>query len=67
MKLKKRKHIDGEKKIVTKFLWFPVIVDYIDHYEIRWLEKATIEYRYEDSWGDCWWTPYRFIDKERHI
>ena len=50
----------GEKKTITKFLWFPVIINYIDHYEIRWLEKATIEYKFQR----LDWIPYRFIDKE---
>ena len=64
MKFRKHIPIDGERKIVTKFLWFPIAVNYIDHWQIRWLEKATIEYKYENCCGDCWWTPYRFIDKE---
>lgn len=61
MQFRKRIHINGEKKIVTKFLWFPVTINYIDHYEIRWLEKATIEYKYEDNWAYSHWIPNRFI------
>lgn len=62
MRFKKNIPIEGIRKTVTKFLWFPVAINFIDHWDIRWLEKATIEYRYTRCWGDCWWIPYRFID-----
>lgn len=54
----------GEKKIVTKFLWFPVAINYYDHFEIRWFEKATIEYVYTKINAYADWIPFRFIDKE---
>ena len=55
----------GDKKVVTKFLWFPVCINH----DCRWLEKATIEYKFA-GWDygnyDCWewelWIPKKFID-----
>lgn len=52
-------HRDGDKKIVKKFLLLPFTINY----ETRWLETATIEYRYSEYMnGYSAWTPIRFLD-----
>jgi hypothetical protein len=53
------------KKIVTKFLWVPLMINN----EIRWLEMATIKYSYDvidsGTWedGDDWgWVAIEFLN-----
>ena len=59
--------VDGEEKYVTKFLWFPFTIikhvppsaNYSDRVsETRWLERATIVYRYTKIIEN--WEPVRF-------
>lgn len=50
--------VSGETKIVKKFLWLPLEIDF----ETRWLEEATIKYRYCDIDQD--WLPIEFLDNE---
>lgn len=52
-------------KIITKYLWFPMILNN----EFRWLEMATIEYKYDvvykGTWedGDDWdWVAKKFLN-----
>ena len=70
MKFTKQKELYGacrsnEKKIVRKFLWWPIEVY---NKEVRWLEWATIEYRADWEEGvffgrTYYWRPWMFIDK----
>ena len=46
----------GDKKIVTKFAFFPIRIDD----EVRWLEKVAIEMEY----GITMWIPTKFIDDD---
>lgn len=62
MKFKKHIPRNGEIKTITKFLWLPLSIDKLDHWETRWLEKVTIEYQYQCYWDDEGWVPIRFID-----
>ncbi len=54
----------GDTKIVRKFLWFPTRS--LDTNETRWLERATVEYKYTrlyyEGTTDKFWVPIRFID-----
>ena len=43
---------DGDTRIITKFLWFPVTIEG----ETRWLEMANIKQRF--YLGDSWSTWY---------
>ena len=50
----------GDKKIVTKFLWFPKKINR----ETRWLEKATWEEEYQqicESEEECYTYSYKWI------
>lgn len=50
---------EGDKKIVTKFLLFPLTINF----ETRWLEKATIRYKYFNYiHGGGWWQSVEFLD-----
>lgn len=54
------KHIFGDKKTKTKFLWFPTTLND----ETRWLEIATIEYKYvgwEYTTNLSPWKKIRFV------
>lgn len=61
---KKSPYKIGEKRIVTKFLFFPVTIKD----ETRWFEKVTLEEEYEYgqdiTTGSSWeyWRPIRWID-----
>ena len=50
-----RIQIDGDERIITKFLWFPVSIGN----ETRWLERASIkqrlEYRFDTTCGAEWY------------
>lgn len=50
----------GDTKITKKFLWFPVRIDH----ETRWLEYATIRWRYANLWTENFWEPVEFLDSE---
>jgi hypothetical protein len=67
MRFKLKPHpVKDEIRIIRKFLWFPLRIDL----ERRWLEYATIEYVYEYSFHEAWWSARKFIDgpgKERNI
>jgi hypothetical protein len=60
-----RAYVHGTDKIVEKFLFFPVKIDG----EIRWLEKAIIQYRVEPTEGTFSyrikykWFPAEFLNK----
>lgn len=64
MKFKLAFHKIGDTKIVRKFLWFPVSIDH----EIRWLEYATIIYKYSNKSHKVGmlddWVAMEFINKE---
>lgn len=50
----------GDEKTETKFLWFPVTIDY----ETRWLEKATIVsvfHRRDGLYDRSGWTKIKFL------
>lgn len=57
-------YFNGQKKTVTKFLWWPITV--ADN-ETRWLERATIVYKADYEQGlfsgrNYYWKPWEFID-----
>jgi len=62
MRFVKKVHADGERKTVREFLWVPVRIGL----ETRWLERATIEYRYfrgNDLFDYSAWEPVKFINE----
>lgn len=50
---------NGDIKIVTKFLWLPVIIGN----EFRWMEKATIKYEYIGYFDSSEWDPIEFLNQ----
>lgn len=52
----------GEERIITKFLWFPVTINY----ERRWLEKVKIKMRREIEYTYAgyyeYWSYISFVD-----
>lgn len=48
----------GDIKIVKKFLFLPLTIDY----ETRWWEEVTIKYVYKER--NSSWEPLRFLDNE---
>lgn len=54
----------GEEKVVTKFLWIPVVVERCNEFEVRWLETATILYRYVCGELCNHWSPIKFIENK---
>lgn len=60
----------GDTKVVRKFLWWPIRLTYRspcrEVVETRWLEWATIEYRFTSPTNDVYrwnaeWLPVRFL------
>ena len=54
----------GDTRIVTKFLFLPVIALNLktDRHERRWLITATILQQYETYMDENWWENKWFID-----
>ena len=56
------KHDHLEKREITKFAWFPIVIKVWDRREIRWLETVKIEQHWCAFGGDiriwlfggCW-------------
>ena len=60
----REKYMNGERKLVQKFLWFPLTIDG----ETRWLETAEILYKVkkgEDIFCKAYyyWAPMKFINE----
>lgn len=62
MKWQKPVVLNGDTKTVTKFLWWPLTLLHDGHWVTRWLESATIEYRYKRGYDDDQWAPVTFVD-----
>lgn len=59
MRFKKTCPRHGDTKIVWKFLWLPMTLLDRDVYETRWLERAAVEYVYDERYAQ--WRPMRFV------
>jgi hypothetical protein len=62
----KPEHQPGDKRIVRKFLWFPLTlpVGYIGDQETRWWEYANIQQYWYDGFSFSAWMNERFMPEQ---
>jgi hypothetical protein len=53
---------DGKRRVIKKFLWFPVETTYDD--DVRWLETVQIEQVFRMEYDNHYWEDERFIKEE---
>lgn len=59
----KNKNVNGDIKTVRSFLFFPITIRSLaDIYETRWLEYATVIYKYHTRYGG--WKAIEFEDNK---
>lgn len=62
MRWKVKEYVKGDKRIITKFLFFPKLINE----EARWLEFATFEQILTtESWELTVWEDLRWINNEK--
>jgi hypothetical protein len=52
----------GERRVISYFAWIPVTIKNREVKETRWLERITVEQRFELGWCDNEWCNIRFIN-----